>query len=169
MAELLDLYDENGNLTGLTIQRGEPFEDRYYVFIVHLCLFNDEGLMLCQRRSLTKAGYSGYWDFTASGFVCSKETPTFAINRELKEELGVDGLITEQDCLFTLRADASLDSFYFAKRNISLQQLKFQQDEVMDAKYLSLEQIREMIEKNEFVPYGFMDWIEQCYSTIQTN
>ena len=87
--ELLDLYDENKNLTNLQISRGVKVPEGYYRLVVHICIFNEEGKMLIQKRTPNKK-WPNKWDISVGGCVTAGESSKLAAMREVKEEIGLD-------------------------------------------------------------------------------
>ena len=71
--EILDIYDEHGNLTGRTAERSTFLSKGEYFLCAHVILENQDGLFLVQKRSDTKATRPGQWDITA-GAVDAGET-----------------------------------------------------------------------------------------------
>lgn len=65
--ELFDLYTENRELTGKTMERGGTVPEGLYRLVVHICVFNSRGEMLIQRRQPFKAGWPGLWDISVGG------------------------------------------------------------------------------------------------------
>lgn len=57
---------------------------------VHMLLFNAQGELYLQKRSIWKDRNPGVWDSSASGHVDSGEDYLTAAHRELREELGVE-------------------------------------------------------------------------------
>lgn len=57
---------------------------------VHILIFNDQGQLFMQKRSMKKDLNKGLWDTSAAGHVDSEEDYTTAAVRETKEELGVN-------------------------------------------------------------------------------
>ncbi len=55
-------------------------------------LFNSQGRLCAQQRTLSKAVYPGYWDAAAGGMVQVDESYALSAERELAEELGVTGV-----------------------------------------------------------------------------
>ena len=49
--ELLDLYTKDRILTNLQVSRGVRVPSGYYRLVVHICIFNEEGKMLIQKRT----------------------------------------------------------------------------------------------------------------------
>ena len=155
--EFLDIYDENGIRTGRVIERSSDFSDLREgerLLLVHVCVFNSAGMMLLQRRQLTKDRYPGMWDVSAGGFVSSGEDSFGAIRRELSEELGMtaeDGSI-----YFVCREPFSvvLDDFYAVFSDIDVSQLQLQEEEVMEAAWFSEQRVLEMLHSGELVDYS---------------
>ena len=52
--EILDIYDEHGNLTGRTAERSTFLSKGEYFLCAHVILENQDGLFLVQKRSDTK-------------------------------------------------------------------------------------------------------------------
>lgn len=82
--ELLDIYDENGNLIG-TEDRKIVHKKGLWHKTVHCWLYDNYGNIFFQIRKEEKTFYT-----TASGHVSSGETLKEAFGREIKEEIGID-------------------------------------------------------------------------------
>ncbi len=95
--EILDIYDEHGNLTGRTAERSTFLSKGEYFLCAHVILENQDGLFLVQKRSDTKATRPGQWDITA-GAVDAGETSLDGALREAKEEIGLT--LPERKCAF---------------------------------------------------------------------
>ena len=86
--EVFDLVDEHDNVIGQAT-RGEVHAKGLYHRAIHVLLFNSEGQVFLQKRSMAKDTAPGCWDSSASGHVdCGEDYPLTAI-RECQEELGV--------------------------------------------------------------------------------
>ncbi|MDF0733753.1 NUDIX hydrolase [Pseudomonas entomophila] len=104
-----------------------------------ILLFNSAGELCVHRRTLSKALYPGYWDVAAGGMVAAGEGYADSAARELEEELGVSGVV--------LRFH---EKFYFDQPGNRLWcavfsavwdgPLRLQPEEVMEARFLSVEQ-----------------------------
>ena len=85
MVELRDLYDMNGNKTGMTYYKGDSIPDGYYPMVVMTVIRNSKGEFLMQKRVESKGGD---WGVTG-GHPKAGETPIEGIITEVKEELGL--------------------------------------------------------------------------------
>jgi 16S rRNA (adenine1518-N6/adenine1519-N6)-dimethyltransferase len=87
-AEMFDVVDESDRVLG-----AEPREvvhvNNLLHRAVHMLIFNSQGEILLQRRSIWKDRNPGRWDSSAAGHVDSGENYLEAANRELREELGI--------------------------------------------------------------------------------
>lgn len=72
---------------------------------VHILVFNEQGQLLLQKRSMKKDLNQGLWDTSAAGHVDAGESYASCAPRELLEELGVSA---ELQALFKLEACAEL-------------------------------------------------------------
>ena len=67
MAEIIDLYDVDRQLTGKTTTRGVHLEEGTYRMVVHVCIFNSKGEMLIQKRADDIVRWPSYWDISVGG------------------------------------------------------------------------------------------------------
>ncbi len=58
----------------------------------YILVFNREGQLFVQKRTMDKDVYPGYFDIAAGGVVLAGESYEEAAKRELAEELGVSGV-----------------------------------------------------------------------------
>lgn len=151
--ELWDVYDRERRKTGKTMIRGDEFEEGAYHLVVHVCIFNAKGEMLIQQRQPFKQGWSNLWDVTVGGSAVAGDTSQTAAERELFEELGIKIDLQGVRPNFTINFDQGFDDVYLVEKEINIDDLKLQYEEVQDAKWASREEIKKMIESGEFIPY----------------
>ena len=145
MAEYWDLYDAERNLLGRTIKRGDAFAEGEYYVCCEVWMQNAEGkLLMTQRHPDKKAG--GLWEFTGGGVLAGETTKQAAL-RELAEELGVTAQENELSLLEVYQHKNYFMDIYVAKKDVEASALVLQPDEVVDAKWLSHEEICQMIEE----------------------
>ena len=167
MKEIWQLFDKDRNPTGKFVHRGDPIEAGNYHIVVHLCLFNSEGKLLCQKRCAQKKTFPLYWDITVGGSTINSETSQQGMQREFLEELGYNYDFTNETPVFTIRGLNYFDDYYFLFKDVDLNSLKFQPEEVETARYMSFDEIDQMIENDEFINYGQLDLIKQCYKILR--
>ncbi|MBE5809199.1 MAG: NUDIX domain-containing protein [Clostridiales bacterium] len=153
MAELHDLYTADRAPTGETIARGERVPEGRFRIIVHVVILNDENDMLIQRRQPFKEGWPGRWDLSVGGSAVHGETARMAAERETGEELGLALKLPEEPPAITLRFSGGFDDIFVARRNVDLNSLALQPEEVAEACWASKEQVHRMIDDGAFIPY----------------
>lgn len=151
--EIVDLYDRNRVKLDKTHKRGKKMPKDTYRVVVHLCLFNSKGQMLIQQRQKDKKGWSNLWDLTVGGSPITGETSWEGIQREAREELGLDIDFSEIRPMITHSFPFGFDDYYVVKMDVDLKELVLQEEEVQDAKWASRDQVLEMIDKGSFIPY----------------
>lgn len=146
MMEYLDIYDSDGNVTGRVIQRGDksvklgPGE---HIAVGVIYIENSAGDFLLQKTSLEKGGlYS-----STGGHVCIGEKPIDSIKREVLEELGVDISKDEIEELGFILYDMPIRYMFYLKKDIDLKKVVLQKEEVDSVEYMSISQIKELIDK----------------------
>lgn len=159
--ELWDIYNIHREKTGETMVRGESFPDGGYHMVVHVCIFNSEGKMLIQQRQSFKEGWPNMWDITVGGSAIQGDSSQTAAERELFEELGIRLDLQGIRPNLTINFDRGFGDMYLVEADIALNELTFQYEEVQDAKWATLDEIREMIENGTFIPYypSFMQFL----------
>lgn len=157
--ELWDVYDENKNKIGKTVERGNNLIDGEYHLVVNAWIMNDNGEFLITQRAPNKT-YAYMWECTG-GSALMGESSLEAAMREVKEETGicVDGstanLIGSTKRYYTGCSDI-LDVWIF-KSNFTIDEVRIQYEEVCDAKWATSDEIRKMIEDNKFSANAFCD------------
>ena len=76
-----------------------------------------------------------------------------AAERETLEELGLKLDLQGVRPHFTINFDQGFDDIYIIEKDIDLAELKLQYEEVQNAKWASKEEVLQMLEKEEFIPY----------------
>lgn len=151
--EIRDLYTRDRQKTDLTIKRGDQRPSDLYHLIIHVCLFNSQGHLLIQKRHPQKEPWPGLWDISCGGASLATETSQQAAQRELYEELGIDHDFSSIRPAMTLNYQAGFDDIFIVEKDLELEDLKLQPEEVVDAKYASLDDIFDLIDQGKFIPY----------------
>lgn len=151
--ELFDLYTADREKTNEIIERGKPMPESRYHIVIHVCIFNSEGKMLIQQRQPFKEGFPDLWDLTCGGSSISGENSSQAASRELNEEIGYKMSFENIRPMLTVHFDHGFDDIYVVSRDVDVNSLTLQYEEVQAVKWASQEEIMDMIEKGVFIPY----------------
>lgn len=149
--ERIDIYDKNGNRTGIVKDRSEPLQDGEYILAVGMWITDKENRILLTQRSLEKRWAPGKWENTA-GHVQAGESCEQAIVRELLEETG---LAVSQEQLVHLGSAASGRYFgenYGVRLHVPVEDIHFQKGETCGAKWVTFEEFVEMGRGGELSP-----------------
>ena len=86
--EWFDVVNERDEVTGRALRR-EVHARGLWHRAVHVLVFDDDGRVFLQKRTMKKDMSPGLWDSSCSGHVDSGEDYDAAATRELGEELGI--------------------------------------------------------------------------------
>ena len=152
--EKWDILNADGTPTGKTTLRGRcNLKQGEYHLVVHIWIVSSRGDFLIQRRSDSKKLMPGEWAATGGAAISGEDSYT-AANRELYEELGIPSNKQTLKKLTRIKRRNSLLDIWFINANIEIHRLKLQKDEVAEARWVSREQFKTMIENGEFHNYG---------------
>lgn len=155
--EVWDIYNENREKTEKTHIRGEEMQEGDFHQVIHVWIMNESGQFLIQRRQPWKKGWSNMWDCSAAGSALAGETSEMAAIREVKEELGIDLQMVNSEILFTIKFARGFDDHFLVVQDINIEDLSLQYEEVADAKWATIEEIGDLVQTGEFIPYHMLD------------
>ena len=143
--EYTDLYDDNKNLTGEKIfrEKGTKLEvpKGKYTIVVLAFIENSKGEFLFQMTSKRK---KSVWA-TTGGHVKAGQTSKEAILEEIKEELGIDIDPTEIKLFKTYKYESAFKDVFYIRKDIDINELVYKEDEVEYVRYLTKEEIMDLI------------------------
>ncbi|NND91133.1 MAG: NUDIX domain-containing protein [Granulosicoccus sp.] len=151
MSEWLDIVDENDEVVGRA-PRWKIHKENLLHRSTHIALFNSQGQVFVQLRSLRKDNDAGLWDTSAAGHVDSGESYLACAVRELFEELGVrvgEDELVRAGCL----QPEARNGFEFTKvyTVVSDQALVLQADEIDDGRWLGAAELDHWIARQQHV------------------
>ncbi len=136
--ELLDVVDENDQVIGVKT-RGEIHARGLIHRAVHVLVFNSEGRLFLQKRSMSKDEQPGKWDTSAAGHVDSGEEYLACACREIGEELGIS-VDAPPELLFKLPASPLTGNEHCSVyRYLHDGPLELNRDEIDDGEWVSPE------------------------------
>ncbi len=162
--ELRDLYDADKNVTGLTFVKGEQVPKGYFYLIVAIYIQNSNGEFLIQKRVARKGGQ---WATTA-GHPKAGETSLEGLFTEVEEEIGID-LRNDKPILFeTWNRNDQFFDIYYLKKDIDLNDVKIQEEEVDGVRWASIDEIKKMHDNGEFHE-GHYTMFLKCLDYLKVN
>lgn len=154
MSERWDILNDDGEPTGRTMLRGNGMLSAgEYHLVVHIWVLSADGKILIQRRSMRKKLMPGEWAATGGAAIAGEDSFT-AASRELYEELGIP---SDRKTLFPLtrikRRNSLLDVWVITT-DLSVKQLRLQKSEVAEVRWVTEEELKQMIASGKFHHYG---------------
>lgn len=166
--EKIDVYNKEKEITGKVVlrEKGLSLSKGEFIISITAWIVNKEGKILMTQRKLDKAK-GGMWEPT-TGLVTSGETSKQGALRELKEEIGIE--LEEKDIslikeIIEEREDLNFfRDIYLVNKEISIEEIKFNDGEVINAKYVSIDEFNNMI-KNK-VTHEWLEYFNELYKKI---
>ena len=159
MSELWDIYDENRKKTGKVGERGKiEFQKGEYHVVVTSLILNSKNELLISKRAEHKK-YPLMWECNG-GSIISGETSLEGMIREVKEELGVE--FSKKDAIFLKEIKdyhgyPDYKDIWLFKRDVKDEEITFPDGEAIEAKWVSIEEFMQMVDKKEMIPTNDVD------------
>lgn len=158
MPEYFDVLDYDGNKTGQTKLRTEVHQEGDWHKTVHIWIVNDRNEILLQKRSANKDLNPNKWDISCAGHLSAGESSLEGAVREIKEELGIEVTNDQLQLLTTLKRESRYSLTFINKEfkdvyllcfSVDVDKVQLQEEEVSEIKYVSVQEIKDMITKND--------------------
>lgn len=164
MTEIWDVYNEKGEKTGRTMQRGIPAEGEY-MLCVHIYLHTPDGRFLMQKRSAKKESHPGEWDVTVGAVLCGEESIDGA-KRELLEEVGID--ISDAKIVYIGRhkKKQKFSDIYFVEKEFSLSDCVLQEEEVDEVCLVDGKRLLQKQECERHRDRSYMELLQRAVSQL---
>lgn len=156
--EYLDIVDEEGNPTGLKVDRNKAHKEGIRHRTSHVWIIDDNKVLL-QKRSLNKDSYPGCYDISSAGHIPYGSDYKESAIRELQEELGIKAKEEDLHQIGITKSD-SYHIFHgqpFHNVQISKvyllfydgQSFKLQKEELSSIKWIDIEECKELVKNNK--------------------
>ena len=154
MAEYWDIYDKDRNKTGRLAERDvyKLKEGEYHIVTIALIL-NSKNEMLITRRAPTKKHEPLKWELTG-GSIVTGETSLNGMLREIREEIGVTFQPEDATFVTTTKRNEIARNFkdiWLFKKDLKKEDITFTDVEVIDSKWVSIEELLELQKNKETV------------------
>jgi len=147
-------------------KQGVQLKNDEYIISVQCWILNLKKEILLTKRKSSKIN-GGIWEPTG-GIVISGENSIQAIKRELYEEIGIEVSENEISLLKEIIDEKNEVNFfrdiYILKKDISINELVFNDGEVVDAKYVSIAEFERMLDSGE--TFKWLKYFVDLYKNI---
>lgn len=150
MAEFWDLYDIDKNKLGRLHERGLPLSRGEYHLAVEIWVKNCNNQILLTQRHPDKP-WGSYWESTV-GSVIAGEDSLCGAKRELIEETGIKIIDNQIVFIGAMTTEDWIIDSYIVNLDTSEYNLKLQVGEVIDAKWVDINELEGMCSKQVIVP-----------------
>ena len=147
--EIIDIYDENKQKTGRTLIRHKEFlKEGEYIIGVQAIIMNSKNEILISLRSPLKEKYPSTWECNGGGLLHNEDVVEGLI-REIDEELGIK--LKKEDAIYlkTAKSSYKFKEEYLFKVDIDIKDIKFNDNEAVDAKWVTIDEFMDMFHKGE--------------------
>lgn len=157
----IQIVDDNDNEIGFKERSEVEQSDIYRVSA--LWLTNSQGEILLAQRSLLKKNGPGKWGPAVAGTVDEGETYEINILKEAEEEIGL--ILTPEEIRVGPKVKIQGNhlhfcQWYYAKSDNQVRDFILQEDEVMDARWVSTEELGRLTEEHpEMFSGSMMQWL----------
>lgn len=167
MAELVDLYNADGEKIGTDHKRGDALPDGVYHKIINVMVVHQKGDILVTQRSAQKDIYPGYYEASAGGVVQKGETPEEAAIRELYEETHIESRkLTHLSTHFYEGWPLIVDDFYYLT-DMKKDNIYLDRSETREYTWKTLEEVDELMAEGEIYNYNLSRWKNHYYPKLK--
>lgn len=163
MAELWDLYDEDRNPLGKTVERGKHEGCAAWHIVVFVVVKNPRGEYFITKRAPGKTA-PGKWEFTGGSVISGEDSEKGAL-REAIEETGIDHTDSKRTFIKTVKRlwddgekgwHGDLCDIWLFEADFPIEKVILLPDETTDAKWVSKKELEELSEKGLFCGSGIL-------------
>lgn len=146
--ELLQVFDNDKNMLNEYVERDKKNElpKGKNFMIILLFIQNQQGKFLIQKVSKEKGGEYA----TTGGHTTFGDDNVITAIKECKEELGITLSEEELVLVSSRKYDCCFAETFYCKKEINVQDIDLQVEEVESVEWLSIEEIKKLIINNQF-------------------
>ena len=146
-----DLYDDKFNNTGIIVDEIDEIPDGKYHYSINAWILNSKKQLLLIRNTLNyNIHYPGFWS-SINGNVLSGETPMDTCIKTIYSKIGINVSISDIEKIDTRLRDPYqyIYETYIVNKDIDLNQICFIDNMAVQAKWVDLKELYNMIENGE--------------------
>lgn len=150
--ELFPIINETGEVIGKATRQQCHSGSKLLHPVVHLHIFNEQGALYLQKRSLNKDIQPGKWDTAVGGHVDFGEAIDHALMREAREELAFTDFSPVHIFSYIFESDREremINAFYTTTNRTSF---AYDPEEVNDGSFWTIQEIDQAIGKGILTP-----------------
>ena len=146
-----DLYDKDFNNTGIVINDTDEIEDGMYHYSINAWILNSKKQLLLIRNTLNyNIHYPGFWS-SINGNVLSGENPKDTCINTIYSKIGINISLDDLEKIDTRLRDPYhyIYETYIINEDIDLKEIHFIDSTSVQAKWIDLKELYNMIENGE--------------------
>ena len=146
-----DLYDKNFNNTGIIINYTDEIPEDKYHYSINIWTLNSKKQLLLIRNTLNyNIHYPGFWN-SINGNVLSGDTPIDTCIKSINSKIGIKISDVELKKVDTRLRDPYhyIYETYILYKDIDLNKICFNDNTAVQAKWIDLKELYNMIENGE--------------------
>lgn len=174
--ELIDIFDENNNSLNKTMMKSLAHKNGSWHRTSHIWIYNTKGEMLIQHRNHDKEIHPNLWDIGAAGHIPAGETPLQGAIRETEEEIGLEITAKELEFIQIKKGIANTNDkiqnnefayIYLLKYDGEITDLKIQQEELQDLKFIKLSKLKIELISNPKIYVPHLEYWHEMIKIIE--
>ncbi len=155
--ELLPVVTPEGTVVGKAT-RGECHDGRSMLLhpVVHLHVFNPQGEVYLQHRPAWKSIQPNRWDTAVGGHIDLDETPTEALLRETREEIGLTDFTPRFLCRYVHESECERELVYVYTTTTDAPLTP--SEELDGGRFFSISELQQHMGQGYFTPNFESEW-----------
>lgn len=150
--ELFPIVDEQGIVVGSATRQQCHSGAKLLHPVVHLHVFDNDGRLFLQKRSMAKDIQPGKWDTAVGGHVDYGETVATALLREAAEELSLAVRNPEKLYTYVFESDVERELVNTFRCVADEGEIKVDPDEISEGRFFTMPEVEAMIASGQTTP-----------------